>query len=137
MAFDFLSPSDYQPGPNLSIGIPIQSCHIAKMNFIASLKSGSYTAQMARARSLSMVPLAGLEFTWNGRQYVTGILTDVPVAAQESPQITLSGMAAAPPSTPSLPDPALVKLEGEEAAIEAAIKAEKAKTAKPVVKKAP
>jgi len=98
------------------------------MNFIASLKSGSYTAQMARARSLPFVALAGLEFTWNGRVYQTGILTDVPEAAQDSPQITLAGVAVAP-TAPSLPDPILGALEAQEVVLEAEIVAEKVKTA--------
>jgi len=95
------------------------------MNFIASLKSGSYTAQMARARSLPTVSLAGLEFTWNGRAYQTGILTDIPPEAQDAPQIVFAAIG-----TP--PDPVLVALEAQEVVIEAAIKAEKAKTAAPV-----
>jgi len=102
------------------------------MTFIASLKNGSYMAQMARARSLPTVSLAGLEFTWNGRQYTTGILTDVSAEVQDQPQIQVTAMSSAPPSTPSLPapDPVLVALEAQETSIETEIKAEKAKTAK-------
>jgi len=104
------------------------------MNFIASLRSGSYTAQMARARSLSTVPLAGLEFTWNGRQYQSGILTDISQEVQDSPQISVAAFGTVP--TP-LVDPVLAALEAQDATILGEIKAEKAKTAaKPIVKKA-
>ena len=99
------------------------------MTFIASLKNGSYTAQMARARSLSMVSLAGLDFTWNGRQYQTGILTDISQEVQETPQIVVASMGITP-------DPVLLGLEAQEAVIETKIKAEQAKAAKPVAKKA-
>lgn len=97
------------------------------MTFIASLKNGSYTAQMARARNLTVVSLAGLDFTWNGRQYQTGILADIPDAAHDQPQIVIAAMGTAA-SLPAI-DPILLGLEDQEANIEGEIKAEKAKTA--------
>ena len=102
------------------------------MNFIAALRNGSYTAQMARARNLALVSLAGLEFTWNGRQYQTGILPDISQEVQDSPQITISAFGTAP-----VIDPVLAELEAEDATIQGEIKAEKAKPGpKPAVKKA-
>jgi hypothetical protein len=96
------------------------------MTFIASLKNGSYTAQMARARNLSTVSLGEIEFTWNGRQYVSGVLTDIPAEAQGQPQIAIAAMGTAS-SLPAI-DPILLSLEAQEATIEGEIKAEKAKT---------
>lgn len=84
--------------------------HIAGMNFIATLYAGMPAALMGRARSLPQVSLAGLTFAWNGRQYSTGLLTDIPSGAQNDPNIQVATVGVAPVEALAAltPDPAVV-----------------------------
>ena len=66
------------------------------MQFIISLKPGSYFAQIARAKNKSKVEALGLTFVWNGRKYQTGILAEPPQEALESPAVLVAAVGQAP-----------------------------------------